>query len=221
MGLCGYCQVDDKLVDRPPRYWARASREPAMLGIRNGRQPQLESLVVSLAIRGDRRIRFTGVRAISWPRFESAPRIRVSPHWGCSTAIRTTRAATSRRVIGRPRPRRALPSDVWASLSGTSGRIVSGVTRAATSRSYRCALETSMHRRSRTATTGHRRLHASSVARVERGKKWRVSRASTWCVIRPTSQPISASSLDAPAKTSSGCRPFPMGHKPRARVDAQ
>ena len=26
----GYCQVDEKLVDRPPRYWARASREPAM-----------------------------------------------------------------------------------------------------------------------------------------------------------------------------------------------
>ena len=38
-----YCQVDDKLVDRPPRYWARASREPAMLGIRNGRQPQLDN----------------------------------------------------------------------------------------------------------------------------------------------------------------------------------
>ena len=51
------------------------------------------------------RIRFTVVRAISWPRFESAPRSRVYPHWGFSTAIRTTRAATSRRVIGRPRPR--------------------------------------------------------------------------------------------------------------------
>ena len=38
-----YCQVDEKLVDRPPRYWARASREPAMLGIRNGRQPQLDN----------------------------------------------------------------------------------------------------------------------------------------------------------------------------------
>ena len=39
----GYCQVDEKLVARPPRYWARASREPAMLGIRNGRQPQLDN----------------------------------------------------------------------------------------------------------------------------------------------------------------------------------
>ena len=29
----------------------------------------------------------------------------VPPHWGFSTAIRTTSAATSRRVIGRPRPR--------------------------------------------------------------------------------------------------------------------
>ena len=38
-----YCQVDGKLVDRPPRYWARASREPAILGIRNGRQPQLDN----------------------------------------------------------------------------------------------------------------------------------------------------------------------------------
>ena len=60
------------------------------------------------------RIRFTVVGAISWPRCESAPRIRVYPHWGCSTAIWTTRAATSRRVIGRPRPRRARPSYVWA-----------------------------------------------------------------------------------------------------------
>ena len=41
----GYCQVDEKLVDRPPRYWARASREPAMLGIRNGRQPQLDNTI--------------------------------------------------------------------------------------------------------------------------------------------------------------------------------
>ena len=31
----GYCQVDAKLVDRPPRYCAGVRREPAMLGIRN------------------------------------------------------------------------------------------------------------------------------------------------------------------------------------------
>ena len=41
----GYCQVNEKLVDRPPRYWARASREPAMLGIKNGRRPQLDNTV--------------------------------------------------------------------------------------------------------------------------------------------------------------------------------
>ena len=40
-----YCQVDEKLVDLPPRYWARARREPAMLSIRNGRQPQLDNTV--------------------------------------------------------------------------------------------------------------------------------------------------------------------------------
>ena len=39
----GYCQVDEKLVDRPPRYWARANREPAILGIKNGRRPQLDN----------------------------------------------------------------------------------------------------------------------------------------------------------------------------------
>ena len=78
------------------------------------------------------RIRFTVVRAISWPRFESAPRIRVYPHWGCSTAIRTTRAATSRRGIGRPRPRRALPSYVWAINLRYQRRIESGVTMPAT-----------------------------------------------------------------------------------------
>ena len=51
-----YCQVDEKLVDRPPRYCARASREPAMLGIRNGRQPQLDNTVSVL------RLRFGGAR---------------------------------------------------------------------------------------------------------------------------------------------------------------
>ena len=39
----GHCQVDEKLVDRPPRYWAPARRERAMLGIRNSRQPQLDN----------------------------------------------------------------------------------------------------------------------------------------------------------------------------------
>ena len=39
----GYCQVDQELVDLPPRYWARARREPAILGIRNGHQPQLDN----------------------------------------------------------------------------------------------------------------------------------------------------------------------------------
>ena len=38
-----HCQVDEKVVDRPPIYWAPARREPAMLGIRNGRQPQLDN----------------------------------------------------------------------------------------------------------------------------------------------------------------------------------
>ena len=41
----GYCQVDEKLADRPPRYWARVRREPTMLGIRNGCQPQLDSTI--------------------------------------------------------------------------------------------------------------------------------------------------------------------------------
>ena len=38
-----HCQVDEKLVEQPPRYWAPARREPAMLGIKNGRQPQLDN----------------------------------------------------------------------------------------------------------------------------------------------------------------------------------
>ena len=78
------------------------------------------------------RIRFTVVRAIVWPRFESAPRIRVSPHRGLSTAILTTSSATSCRVIGRPRRRRALPSYVWAISLRYQRRIVSGVTMPAT-----------------------------------------------------------------------------------------
>ena len=31
------------LRDRPPRCWGPARREPAMLGIKNGRQPQLDN----------------------------------------------------------------------------------------------------------------------------------------------------------------------------------
>ena len=38
-----HCQVDEELVDRPSRYWAPARREPAMLGIKNGRQLQLDN----------------------------------------------------------------------------------------------------------------------------------------------------------------------------------
>ena len=49
-----------------------------------------------------------------------------------TVAIRTTSAATSRRVIGRPRPRRALPSYVLATSLRYQRRIVSGVTMPAT-----------------------------------------------------------------------------------------
>ena len=53
-----HSQVNEKLVERPPRYWARASREPAMLGIKNGRRPQLDNTHVIVAeigyrVRGD------------------------------------------------------------------------------------------------------------------------------------------------------------------------
>ena len=47
MHSLGYCQVDEKLDDRPPpRYWVRARREPAMLGIRYGGQPQLDNALL-------------------------------------------------------------------------------------------------------------------------------------------------------------------------------
>ena len=42
-----YGSVDATLVDRPPRGWARASREPAMLGTNNGRRPQRDTTVRS------------------------------------------------------------------------------------------------------------------------------------------------------------------------------
>ena len=60
-----YCQVDEKLVDRPPRYWARASREPAMLGIKNGRRPQLDCEHHSAACR-DRSVTLVGAGGW-WP----------------------------------------------------------------------------------------------------------------------------------------------------------
>ena len=45
----GHCQVDENHVDRPPRYWALARREPTMLGIKNSRQPQLDNTLPSAA----------------------------------------------------------------------------------------------------------------------------------------------------------------------------
>ena len=42
-GLQGHCQVGEKLVDRPPRYWAPARLEPTMLSIKNSPQPQLDN----------------------------------------------------------------------------------------------------------------------------------------------------------------------------------
>ena len=36
-------KVDEKLVDRPPRYWTPARLEPTMLSIKNSRQPQLDN----------------------------------------------------------------------------------------------------------------------------------------------------------------------------------
>ena len=45
----GHCQVDGNHVDRPPRYWALARREPTMLGIKNSRQPQLDNTLPSAA----------------------------------------------------------------------------------------------------------------------------------------------------------------------------
>ena len=40
-----HSQVNEKLVDLTPRYCALARREPTMLGIKNGRQPQLDNTV--------------------------------------------------------------------------------------------------------------------------------------------------------------------------------
>ena len=54
------------------------------------------------------------------------------PPLGILDRHRTTRAATSRRVIDRPRPRRALPSYVWAINLRYQRRIGSGVTMPAT-----------------------------------------------------------------------------------------
>ena len=39
----GTVKVNEKLVERPPRCWAPVRREPAMLGISNGRQPQFDN----------------------------------------------------------------------------------------------------------------------------------------------------------------------------------
>ena len=87
-----YCQVDEKLVDRPPRYWARASREPAMLGIRNGRQPQLDNTL-------------RGVRADGHERPDDVCRHRVLAHadgrsgsrdWGTRMTFASQRGARHR-----------------------------------------------------------------------------------------------------------------------------
>ena len=42
-----HCQVDEQFVDRPPRCWAPTRREPAMLGIKNVPQLQLDNTLAS------------------------------------------------------------------------------------------------------------------------------------------------------------------------------
>ena len=102
----------------------RPSRAPARTSSRAGagsaREPGRSRGCAGSASPGSERSRGRGSRA---PRGSVCP-----PHWGCSTATRTTSAATARRVIGRPRPRRALPSYVWAINLRYQRRIVSGVT---------------------------------------------------------------------------------------------
>src|SRR5664279_4744555 len=56
------------------------------------------------------KIRLIVLRPTSWPRFQSAPRIRVYPQLGFSEAILETSTARGGGVHGRPEPRRREPS---------------------------------------------------------------------------------------------------------------
>jgi hypothetical protein len=60
------------------------------------------------------RIFATVPRPIRWPRFESAPKMRRYPQSRFSIAIFTTSASIFPGVLGRPGPRRELPSYFWA-----------------------------------------------------------------------------------------------------------
>ena len=87
-----YCQVDEKLVDRPPRYWARARRKPAILGIKNGRRPQLDNTAATTAD----------------PRYTPSTTQREART--LDTQARYARWQTAYRALKQQRPRM---SDVW------------------------------------------------------------------------------------------------------------
>jgi hypothetical protein len=72
-------------------------------------------------------------RATRWPRFFSAPCMRVYPHLGFSVAIRTTRRRISASTTGRPGRRRECVHFRTIN-SRCHRRMVSGVTSVATSR---------------------------------------------------------------------------------------
>ena len=97
--LGAHSQVDEKLVDRPPRYWAPARREPDMLGIKNGRQLQLDNTpgTTSSLLRASAAACLTSPVSIS--RRHSRARVRAS-------MIRDRRGGAARpaRVARRPGP---------------------------------------------------------------------------------------------------------------------
>ena len=168
----------------------------------------------------------TGVRAISWPRCESAPRIRVSPHWGFSTTIRTTSAATSRRVIGRPRPRRALPASVWAINLRYQRRIVSGVTMPATcitTRRPSCWPRTASRRRWASVRRSGRGPRCSRRTRLPaaagRSRNTTLAHASPETTDAESAQPLGVEPRLGPVRARVGPRPpAPSPRVPRSRA---
>ena len=109
----GYCQVDEKLIDLPPRYWAPARREPAMMGIRNGRQAQLDNTMPPAVAWAERRPRASATWSSHRKTHQRRPTCSPTCHARWPTPTQCSRGSTW------PRSRRAWRSR--ASPSRASG----------------------------------------------------------------------------------------------------
>ena len=120
-------------------------------------------------------------RPTPYPRFMSAPRMRVYPQRGFSRAIRTISFWISPSIRGRPGPLLELPSYFAATSSRDQRSSVSGVTMVEISRSRRRPRRFAFRASRRRCASVNRRRFPPSCSRRTRFSSCRSSLTSCWC----------------------------------------